>query len=40
MAGGLTDLPGSIVRVRSAADPNPEMKGYAKEVYERRQAGR
>ena len=32
MAQGTVELPGSIVRVRSAADPTPEVKGYAKEV--------
>jgi len=31
-AQGLVELPGSIVRVRSAADPTPEKKGYAKNV--------
>ena len=29
--------PGSIVRVRSVADPDPEVKGYAKKVIEVRQ---
>ena len=37
MAAGNVDAPGSIVRVRSAADPNPETRGYAKKVLEARQ---
>lgn len=36
MAHGDVEYPGSIVRVRSAADPEPELKGYAKRVYEAR----
>ncbi len=38
MTAGVVELPGSIVRVRSKADPNPETKGYAKKVYEARLA--
>jgi hypothetical protein len=34
---GVLEMPGSVVRVRSAADPNPEWKGYAKKVLEARQ---
>ncbi|HEY3807392.1 MAG TPA: L,D-transpeptidase [Kofleriaceae bacterium] len=36
MAAGVVEAPGSIVRIRSAADPNPELKGYAKKVAEAR----
>ncbi len=34
MAAGVVEAPGSIVRIRSAADPTPELKGYAKKVFE------
>jgi L,D-transpeptidase catalytic domain len=34
MAAGVVEAPGSIVRIRSAADPTPEIKGYAKKVAE------
>ncbi len=34
---GVVELPGSIVRIRSAADPAPEWKGYGKKVFEQRQ---
>nr|HEX4315731.1 L,D-transpeptidase [Kofleriaceae bacterium] len=37
MSAGNVDAPGSIVRIRSAADPSPEYRGYAKRVYEARQ---
>ena len=37
MTTGVVEAPGSVVRVRSAADPNPEWKGYAKKVVEARQ---
>ena len=37
MAAGVAEAPGSIVRIRSAADPTPEAKGYAKKVLEARQ---
>jgi hypothetical protein len=37
MAAGVTEAPGSIVRIRSAVDPTPEAKGYAKKVLEARQ---
>jgi hypothetical protein len=37
MTTGVVEAPGSVVRVRSAADPNPEWKGYAKKVIEARQ---
>jgi lipoprotein-anchoring transpeptidase ErfK/SrfK len=40
MTTGVVELPGSVVRVRSAADPNPEWKGYAKKVVEARQSNR
>ncbi|HEY0251732.1 MAG TPA: L,D-transpeptidase, partial [Kofleriaceae bacterium] len=30
MSAGVVELPGSLVRVRSKDDPNPETKGYAK----------
>lgn len=36
MTAGVFELPGSIVRVRSKADPSPELKGYAKRVQESR----
>lgn len=35
---GVVEAPGSIVRVRSSADPNPEFKGYAKKVADFRAA--
>lgn len=38
MAHGLVERPGSMVRVRSAADPSPAFKGYAVRVYEARRA--
>ncbi|CAN5598480.1 hypothetical protein BH11MYX1_BH11MYX1_38820 [soil metagenome] len=34
MAAGVVEAPGSIVRIRSAADPTPELKGYARKVAE------
>jgi hypothetical protein len=37
MTAGVVEAPGSIVRIRSAADPSPEWKGYAKKVLEARQ---
>jgi hypothetical protein len=36
MAHGHEQRPGSMVRVRSAADPNPQFSGYAKKVWEAR----
>jgi hypothetical protein len=36
MAAGVVEAPGSIVRIRSAADPTPELKGYAKKVAEQK----
>ena len=38
MAHGVVERPGSIVRVRSAADPSPAFKGYAMRVFEARKA--
>ncbi|HEY1557598.1 MAG TPA: L,D-transpeptidase [Kofleriaceae bacterium] len=38
MSAGVVEAPGSVVRIRSAAEPNPEWKGYAKRVVEARQA--
>lgn len=32
MAAGVVEAPGSIVRVRSKADPNPPVRGYAQKV--------
>ena len=32
MAAGVAEAPGSIVRIRSAADPDPALKGYALKV--------
>jgi L,D-transpeptidase-like protein len=37
MAAGVAEAPGSIVRIRSKDDPDPEPKGYAKKVFEQRQ---
>jgi hypothetical protein len=37
MAAGVVEAPGSIVRVRTKDDPNPQAKGYAKKVVEARQ---
>jgi hypothetical protein len=37
MAAGVVEAPGSIVRIRSKADPTPAEKGYAKKVLEVRQ---
>jgi hypothetical protein len=39
MSAGVVEAPGSIVRIRSKADPAPVEKGYAKKVLEARQAG-
>jgi len=39
MSNGNVDAPGSMVRVRSAADPEPEFVGYADDVYRARTAG-
>lgn len=40
MAAGVVEAPGSLVRVRSKADPAPALKGYARQVDEiRRQNG-
>jgi hypothetical protein len=36
MAHGNVEYPGSVVRVRSQADPDPELRGYARRVYEAR----
>ncbi len=36
MAAGVVEAPGSIVRIRNAADPTPELKGYAKKVAEQK----
>jgi lipoprotein-anchoring transpeptidase ErfK/SrfK len=38
MAHGIAERPGSLVRVRSAADPTPAFKGYAERVYQARLA--
>lgn len=38
MSAGVVEAPGSIVRVRTAADPDPEVRGYAKKVVEARRA--
>ena len=38
MTTGVVESPGSVVRVRSTAVPEPEWKGYAKKVVEARQA--
>lgn len=39
MAAGVLEAPGSIVRVRSKADPSPPFRGYAKKVQELRETG-
>ena len=39
MAAGITEAPGSIVRVRSKAEPTPELRGYARRVQELRASG-
>jgi hypothetical protein len=39
MAAGWTEAPGSVVRVRSKADPAPEYRGYATKVQEAREKG-
>lgn len=39
MSAGILEAPGSIVRVRSKAEPTPELRGYAKRVYELRTSG-
>jgi hypothetical protein len=38
MAHGVVELPGSVVRVRSNADPDPEIRGYATRVAEARRS--
>ncbi|CAN5802777.1 hypothetical protein BH11MYX2_BH11MYX2_08260 [soil metagenome] len=38
MAAGVVEAPGSLVRVRSKADPTPTLKGYAKKVDEARRS--
>lgn len=38
MVHGLVERPGSMVRVRSAADPEPAFQGYAMRVYQARRA--
>ncbi len=37
MAAGVIEAPGSLIRVRSKADPDPPARGYAKKVLEARQ---
>lgn len=39
MAAGVAEAPGSLIRVRSKADPNPPLRGYAKRIDEMRAAG-
>jgi hypothetical protein len=36
MINGVVEAPGSVVRVRSKADPEPALKGYALKVEEAR----
>jgi hypothetical protein len=36
MSAGVIEAPGSIVRVRTAAEPSPPERGYAKKVLEAR----
>ncbi|CAN5891245.1 hypothetical protein BH11MYX3_BH11MYX3_37650 [soil metagenome] len=40
MAAGVVEAPGSIVRVRTKAEPDPPLRGYAKKVQEARQLDR
>ena len=37
MAAGVVEAPGSVVRIRTKEDPQPEARGYAKKVLEARQ---
>ncbi len=37
MAAGVVEAPGSIVRVRTKDEPQPELRGYARKVQELRQ---
>ena len=37
MAAGIPEAPGSLVRVRTKEDPEPPVRGYAKQVLELRQ---
>jgi hypothetical protein len=37
MAAGVVEAPGSVVRIRTKEDPQPEWKGYARKVQEARQ---
>jgi len=37
MSAGVVEAPGSMVRVRTKDDPQPELRGYAKKVNELRQ---
>lgn len=39
MTVGIPEAPGSLVRVRSKDDPDPPVRGYAKQVLELRQQG-
>ncbi len=40
MAAGVIEAPGSVVRVRSAAEPNPPYRGYAQKVQQIRERDR
>jgi hypothetical protein len=40
MAAGVVEAPGSIVRIRTKDDPDPETRGYAKKVLELRRQNR
>jgi hypothetical protein len=40
MAAGVVEAPGSIVRIRTAAVPDPPLRGYAKRVWEEAQIDR
>ena len=37
MAAGVVEAPGSVVRVRTKEEPQPELRGYARKVQEARQ---
>ena len=39
MSHGIFERPGALVKIHGAATPAVEYKGYAKRVYEGRQAG-
>jgi hypothetical protein len=40
MTAGVVEAPGSVVRIRTAAVPDPPLRGYAKRVWEEAQIRR